>query len=111
MQRVRVPALPATEGAMNVEKHIMETIEAGGAMDVEKYIIETVQDMLAINYGLQTLQSSTPHEFCKVCGVKNKPKEDYLGNPNGFFGHTVGTCIENLRERIELLEKANESAR
>jgi hypothetical protein len=77
-----------------------------GPMSIESDILEAVQDMLATDYGLRTRYRNSPDERCSICGVKNEPRQDYLGNPNGYTTHQVGECIENLRERIDRLESA-----
>ena len=77
-------------------------------MSFEQDIEDIVHDVVTQQYGLPRRGNWGSPEICETCGCGNEPNKDYLGKPNGYRGHSFGTCIDNLRGRIERLEQRND---
>lgn len=73
-------------------------------MTLEKQIEQMVHDILYLKYQVPLRCRIVEQESCEMCGAPYELNRDWKGAPNGYKTHQVGTCIRNLKKRIQELE-------
>lgn len=74
-------------------------------MSIDAEVLDIVHDELRDEYGIPLRCKTTVARHCDMCGYMHESYDDIYGQHNGYRTHNVGQCIENLKERIVLLEQ------
>lgn len=77
---------------------------------MEERVEELILDVLQVHCELPVRRRTVSEKQCEMCGVENEQNFDCYGKPNSYRSHQVGTCLQNLRGRLDRLEAERKDA-